>query len=90
MGVEEVKDLLRTHEKGIGADAGWYHYKGLGLCRPTTHESGVWVMNENALLTTGYRSIARPCETPYVPFFPLAKQAEKAGSSRPKGDCRTL
>lgn len=79
MGVEEVKDLLRTHEKGIGADAGWYHYKGLGLCRPTTHESGVWVMNENALLTTGYRSIARPCETPYVPFFPLAKQAEKAG-----------
>ncbi len=78
-GVEEVKDLLRTHEKTIGADPGWYHFKGIGLCRPTTHESGVWVMNDNPMLIEGYRSLARPCETPYVPFFPLAKQAENAG-----------
>ena len=33
-------------------------------------------MNANPLLIAGYRSLARPCETPYIPFFPLARPAE--------------
>lgn len=78
MGVEEVEDLLRTHEPQIGDDLGWYHHQGIGLCRPTTHESGVYVLDKNPLLITGYRTMARPCETPYVPFFPLAAPAKAA------------
>lgn len=78
MGVAEVKDLLRTHEPEIGDDPGWFHHKGTGLCRPTTHESGVYVLDKNPLLITGYRTMARPCETPYVPFFPLAQPAKAA------------
>ena len=33
-------------------------------------------MNANPLLITGYRALARPCESPYIPFYPLARPAE--------------
>ncbi len=76
-GVEDVKDLLRTHEADIEKqDKQWLHTNSLGICRATTHESVVFEMNENPLFITGYRAMARPCETPYVPFFPLARPAE--------------
>lgn len=76
-GVEDVKDLLRTHEADIEKqDKQWLHTNSLGICRATTHESVVYEMNANPLLITGYRAMARPCETPYVPFFPLARPAE--------------
>ncbi len=77
-GVEDLKDILRSHEKEIGADPGWYHYKALGLCRPTTHESVVYQLRADPLLTAGWRTLSRPCETPYVPFYPLAKPAKDA------------
>ncbi len=77
-GVEDVKDLLRTHESVIGDDPGWYHHRSLGICRATTHESAVFVMNKNPLLTQAWRAHARPCETPYVPLYPLAGPAEGA------------
>lgn len=76
--VEDVKDLLRTHEATIGDDAGWFHHNGFGICRPTTHESAVFELNDNPLLITAWRALARPCETPYVPMYPLAKPAEGA------------
>ena len=75
--VNDVKDLLRTHEHDIlKQDAQWTHTNSLGICRATTHESEVFEMNANPLLIAGYRSLARPCETPYIPFFPLARPAE--------------
>ncbi len=76
LGVEDVKDLLRSHEAGIGKASGWFHQKGFGICRPTTHESLILVMNENPIFIKGYRTLAQPCETPYVPFYPLAKAAD--------------
>ena len=74
-GVEDVKDLLRTHEKDIGTDPGWYHKKGNGLCRPTSHESIIVVQNKAPELIQAFRTMARPCESPFVPFFPLATPA---------------
>ena len=76
-GVEDVKQLLRTHEANIEKqDSMWYHTMSLGLCRATTHESAVYELNPNPLLIAGFRAHARPCETPYVPFYPLARPAE--------------
>ena len=72
-----MKDLLRTHEHDIQEqDAQWTHTNSLGICRATTHESEVFEMNANPLLITGYRALARPCESPYIPFYPLARPAE--------------
>lgn len=76
-GVEDVKAILRSHEDTIGDDPGWYHHNGFGLCRPTSHESVVYdISRESPLLIAGYRTLARVCETPYVPFYPLARPAE--------------
>ena len=76
-GVEDVKAILRTHEADIAKqDNMWYHTMSLGICRATTHESVVYEMNANPLLIAGFRTHARPCQTPYVPFYPLARSAE--------------
>ena len=76
-GVEDVKQLLRTHEADIAQqDSGWFHTKSNGICRATSHEGVVYDLNENPLLIAGYRAHARPCQTPFVPFYPLARPAE--------------
>ncbi len=76
-GVEDVKAILRTHEADIAKqDNMWYHTMSLRICRATTHESVVYEMNANPLLIAGFRTHARPCQTPYVPFYPLARSAE--------------
>ena len=33
----------------------------------------VFELNDIPALITSYRALARPCETPYIPFYPLAK-----------------
>ena len=76
-GVEDVKNILRLHEEQIGDDKdGWYHHLGFGPCRVTTHESVVFELNDIPAFITSYRALARPCETPYIPFYPLAKPSE--------------
>lgn len=71
--VNDVKSILRLHEPSIGDDPGWYHHKGFGTCRPTSHESVVIELDPTPELITAFRAYARPCETPYVPGYPLAK-----------------
>lgn len=75
-GVEDVKDILRSDSKEDGSAGEWYHTKGFGLARPTTHESVVYVMDANPLFIQAYKTLARPSETPYVPLYPLAKPAK--------------
>lgn len=77
-GVEDVKDVLRSDSKEDGVKGEWYHSKGFGISRPTTHESVIYVMDKNPLFIQAYKTLARPSETPYVPLFPLAKPAEAA------------
>ena len=79
-GVEDVRDILRMHEEGMNdQDPNWSHSASLGICRATTHESAVYELNDNPLLIKGFRALARPCEVPFIPFFPLAKPAENLG-----------
>lgn len=83
---EDVRDALRLHEDDFGkSEAGWLHYSGYGVCRPTTHESMVLELRRPAFLISGARTYSRPCETPFVPFFPLAGPAasleDKQGSA---------
>ncbi len=76
--VDDVKAILRLHEDSIGDDPGWYHHNGFGTCRPTSHESVVIELDPSPELITAFRAYARPCETPYVPGYPLAKPAANA------------
>lgn len=76
--VNDVKAILRLHEPTIGDDPGWYHHKGFGTCRPTSHESVVIELDPTPELITAFRAYARPCETPYVPGYPLAKPGVNA------------
>lgn len=76
--VADVKSILRLHEPTIGDDPGWFHHNGFGTCRPTSHESVVIELDPTPELITAFRAYARPCETPYVPGFPLAKPASNA------------
>lgn len=76
--VNDVKAILRLHEPTIGDDPGWYHHKGFGTCRPTSHESVVIELDPSPELIAAFRAYARPCETPYVPGYPLAKPGVNA------------
>lgn len=76
--VDDVKAILRLHEPTIGDDPGWYHHNGFGTCRPTSHESVVFELDPDPEFITAFRAYARPCETPYVPGYPLAKPAANA------------
>ncbi|MCG5030097.1 C69 family dipeptidase [Mesosutterella sp. OilRF-GAM-744-9] len=72
--LNDVKAILRLHEEKFGAeDDGWMHYRGFGTCRATSHESLVLEQNKIPQLISGYRTFTRPCESPYIPFFPLAR-----------------
>ena len=83
-GVEEVKEVLRLHEEGMNEqDPNWSHSTSLGICRATTHESAVYELNDNPLLIAGYRALSRPCETPFIPFFPLAQPDANLGLLTP-------
>ena len=83
-GVEEVKEVLRLHEEGMNEqDTNWSHSTSLGICRATTHESAVYELNDNPLLIAGYRALSRPCETPFIPFFPLAQPDANLGLMTP-------
>ena len=87
-GVEDVKDLLRTHESVIGDDPGWYHHRSLGICRATTHESAVFVMNKNPLLTQAgalmhVRAKRRTCRSTRSPAPPKAPPSSIGRPPRP-------
>ena len=71
--IEDVQNILRAHEEEIGDDDGWYHHLSFGPCRTSTHESVVFDIDEVPELIASYRALARPCETPYIPSYPLAK-----------------
>ena len=71
--IEDVQNILRSHEAQIGDDDGWYHHLSYGPCRSSTHESVVFDIDKVPELIASYRALARPCETPYIPSYPLAK-----------------
>ena len=74
--IEDVENIIRAHEEEIGDDDGWYHHLSFGPCRTATHEGVVFDIAAEPELIASYRALARPCETPFIPSYPLARPAE--------------
>ena len=73
LGVADVQKILSGHWKREERTSGFFHQSMRDICNIGTFESVVYEMNPNPLLTRGWRTSGRPCQMPYVPFFPLAK-----------------
>lgn len=76
LGVADVQAILSGHWKREERTSGFFHQSMRDICNVGTFESVVYEMKADPLLTRGWKTSGRPCETPYVPFFPLAKPAE--------------
>lgn len=73
--VSDVQKIVSGHWKREARTSGFFHQSMRDICNVGTFESVVYEMNAEPLLTRGWRTSAHPCQTPYVPFFPLAKPA---------------
>lgn len=76
LGVDDVKAILSGHWKRESRDEApfeFFHHTMHDICNVGTFESVVYEMNADPLLIRGWRTSGRPCQTPYVPFYPLAK-----------------
>lgn len=75
-GVKDAMALLRLHEDYIGEDQELYHSKSEGICRTTSHDSYVFNLTKDPTLTEAYKTLGRPCQSVYVPIYPLAGPAK--------------
>ena len=82
--VSDVQKIVSGHWKREARTSGFFHQSMRDICNVGTFESVVYEMNPEPLLTRGWRTSARPCQTPYVPFFPLAKPAEAQSFMTPE------
>ena len=82
--VSDVQKIVSGHWKREARTSGFFHQSMRDICNVGTFESVVYEMNADPLLTRGWRTSARPCQTPFVPFFPLAKPAEAQSFMTPE------
>ena len=75
-GVRDAMALLRLHEEYIGEDQELFHSKSEGICRTTSHDSIVYNLTADPTLTEAWKTLGRPCQSVYVPLYPLAGPAE--------------
>ena len=73
LGVADVKKVLSSHSKHEKRTGGVFHKNMNDICNIGTFESAVYVLADDPLLIRGWRTSGRPSESPYVPFYPLAK-----------------
>lgn len=75
LGVQDVKDILRTHYEGTEDDLseGYFinpHRTGKRtICTGTTIESIIVEFHEQTELTCVWRALLNPCTSPYVPWY---------------------
>lgn len=74
--VQDVQGIVSGHWKREDRSSGFFHQSMRDICNVGTFESVVYEQHDDPLYIRGWRTSARPCQTPYVPFFPLAKPAE--------------
>lgn len=79
-GVADLKEVLRLHSMEHEADDKNSPHSFYGVCRDTTVESLVVEFQDDADLTTVWRTTLRPCESPYMPWFPAIKSTPKGWS----------
>lgn len=75
-GVKDAMALLRLHEEYIGEDQELYHSLSEGICRTTSHDSYVFNLTKDPTLTEAYKTLGRPCQSVYIPIYPLAGPAK--------------
>lgn len=83
LGVADAMALLRLHEDYIGEDQELYHSKSEGICRTTSHDSIVYDLNKDPTLTEAWKTVGRPCQSVYIPLYPLAGPAEGTAFTDP-------
>ena len=76
LGVKDAIAFLRLHEDYIGQDQELYHSKSEGICRTTSHDSIVYNLTKDPTLTEAWKTLGRPCQSVYIPLYPLAGPAE--------------
>ena len=79
LGVKEAMELLRQHESYIGEEQALYHSASEGICRTTSHDAIVYNLTSDPTLTEAWKTLGRPCQSVFVPIYPLAGPA--AGTS---------
>ncbi len=72
-GIDDLKPVLRAHcpefPELLKKDKTSSPHVFYGVCRDTTVESMIIEFNDDPALTTIWRTLLRPCVSPYVPFF---------------------
>ncbi len=76
LSVKDAMNFLRLHEDYIGEDQEFYHSLSEGVCRTTSHDSIVYNLNADPTLTEAWRTYGRPCQSVFVPLYPLAAPAK--------------
>ncbi len=80
-GVEDLKPILRSHcmeyADLLKEDPTATPHTYYGICRDTTVESMIVEFQEDADLTTVWRTTLRPCVSPYMPWFPAIISSPK-------------
>lgn len=76
LSVKDAMALLRLHEDTIGEEQQLYHSASEGICRTTSHDSIVYNLTKDPTLTEAWKTLGRPCQSVYVPLYPLAGPAK--------------
>ena len=74
---EDVKAVMSAHWPKEDRP-GFIHQSMRDICNIGTFYSVVFEMKDERAFTRGWQTMGRPCQQPYVPFFPLAKPATAA------------
>ena len=83
LGVSDAMAFLRQHESYIGEDQELYHSQSEGICRTTSHDSIVYNLTADPTLTEAWKTLGRPCQSVYIPLYPLARPAEGTAFTDP-------
>ena len=75
LGVKDAMEFLRQHEDYIGEEQALYHSASEGICRTTSHDSIVYNLTADPTLTEAWKTLGRPCQSVFVPLYPLAGPA---------------
>ncbi len=94
IGVDTVKNVLRTHFEGTPSDvsggASPHFMPTRPVCASTTLESNIVQVREDPERTVIRRALGRPCLSPYVPwFFGVTSVPEGYGAPDPEAALAT-
>ena len=72
----EIPRPRPSSKEYIGEDQELYHSLSEGICRTTSHDSIVYNLTKDPMLTEAWKTLGRPCQSVYIPVYPLAGPAK--------------